>query len=578
MRELRRRAGARRAAGALIAVVGLVAGPIIGLGATGVLGAPPAGAVANSSCAQFAVMPVDGGLYDVQTDEWNSSATQCVSTDGNADFDVTQSGIDTGTNTPGAYPSIYRGCHWGTCTQDSGLPVQVASLGDPTTSWQTTQTAASTYDVAYDVWFNQTPTTGGQPDGAELMVWLNHNGQVQPAGAQVGTVTLDGYAFDVWYDAAQGFNSVAYEMTSGTTSVSGLDLGTLVRDAMARGYIDSSWYLIDVEAGFEIWNGGTGLATDSFSFSPTSAPPAPVGPPTTRIAGEDAIGTAVAVSQNEYPAGGSASSVILARSDYFADALAGAPLAAADHGPLLLTPGAAESATLDPRALAEIQRVLPGGGTVSILGGALALSGDIDGQLTGLGYLVQRIAGSDEFGTAVDIAGRLGDPSTIFEASGLDYPDAVSAGPAAVATRGAILLTDGAVQAPETADYLAAHPGDVRYAIGGPAAALGADPGAIGVYGDDAYGTAAAVAARFFPAAAVLGIVDAGGFSDALVAAPLLGPAGVPLLSVPASLPLPGALNFFLGLVAGQIGSIRVFGGEEAVPDVVVAAVDAAVA
>jgi len=92
MRELRRRAGARRAAGALIAVVGLVAGPIIGLGATGVLGAPPAGAVANSSCAQFAVMPVDGGLYNVQTDEWNSSATQCVSTDGNADFDVTQFG------------------------------------------------------------------------------------------------------------------------------------------------------------------------------------------------------------------------------------------------------------------------------------------------------------------------------------------------------------------------------------------------------------------------------------------------------------------------------------------------------
>ena len=36
------------------------------------------------------------------------------------------------------------------------------------------------YDVAYDIWFNQTPATNGQPNGAELMIWLNHNGSVQP--------------------------------------------------------------------------------------------------------------------------------------------------------------------------------------------------------------------------------------------------------------------------------------------------------------------------------------------------------------------------------------------------------------
>jgi len=39
--------------------------------------------------------------------------------------------------------------------------------------------------------------------------------------------------------------------------------------------------------------------------------------------------------------------------------------------------------------------------------------------------------------------------------------------PAAIHTGGAILLTDGTVQAPETATYLGAHSGDTRYAIGG---------------------------------------------------------------------------------------------------------------
>ena len=39
------------------------------------------------------------------------------------------------------------------------------------------------------------------------------------------------------------------------------------RNAVRRGYIRMSWYLIDVEAGFELWRGGAGLATDSFSVN-----------------------------------------------------------------------------------------------------------------------------------------------------------------------------------------------------------------------------------------------------------------------------------------------------------------------
>ena len=36
---------------------------------------------------------------------------------------------------------------------------------------------------------------------------------------------------------------------------------------MARGSLNPANYLIDAEAGFEIWQGGQGLATNSFSFN-----------------------------------------------------------------------------------------------------------------------------------------------------------------------------------------------------------------------------------------------------------------------------------------------------------------------
>jgi cellulose 1,4-beta-cellobiosidase len=223
---------------------------------------------ASQYCGQYDTASVAGGLYHVQTDKWDSSATMCISTDGNADFTVSQSALNNNGDAPGAYPSIYRGCHWGSCTANSGLPLQVSRMGNPTTSWSTSQPGSGTYDVAYDIWFNQTSYTSGQPNGLEMMIWLNSRGGVVPSNSKVGQVTLDGRTYNVWYKRTSSWNYVAYQMVNSTTSVSNLNIGTLARDAESRGYLNASWYLIDVEAGFEIWQGGTGLATTSFSVNP----------------------------------------------------------------------------------------------------------------------------------------------------------------------------------------------------------------------------------------------------------------------------------------------------------------------
>jgi hypothetical protein len=295
--------------------------------------------------------------------------------------------------------------------------------------------------------------------------------------------------------------------------------------------------------------------------------------PAQRIYGADAIGTSIAISQAEFPAAGSAGGVVLARSDYFSDALTGGPLAAMVGGPLLITPGATLSSNLDPRVQSEIERVLPPGKTVYVLGGPEALSPNIDTTLENLGYDVVRVAGTDAYGTAVAIAGQLGDPSTIFEATGTNFADALSAVPAAIQAHGAILLTDGATQAPETAAYLAAHPSDTRYAIGGPLAASGADPSATAVWGADLYGTSAAVAKRFFPKANTFGAATALNFPDALSGGVFMGSSSHlgPMLLVGLSLPLPSTISDFLGSEP-NLTNAYLFGGPLAVGDDVLGA------
>ncbi|MGH8888643.1 MAG: cell wall-binding repeat-containing protein [Acidothermaceae bacterium] len=279
-----------------------------------------------------------------------------------------------------------------------------------------------------------------------------------------------------------------------------------------------------------------------------------------RLAGANRDATAVAISQNAFPDAGSAGAVVLARSDGFADALAGGPLAAAKHGPLLLT----SSDSLDGMTKAEIQRVLPVGGTVYVLGSTTALSAKVSAAMTAIGDVPVRLAGPDRFGTAIAVANALGNPSTVFEVNGLDFPDALSAVPAAVSTGGVVLLTHGPAQAKATATYLSAHPGS-HYAVGGLAAA--ADPSAIALAGANRYATSDQVASAFFPKSNGVTAASGLGFADALAAGPVAGAALQPLLLVPTSGPLPEPIIAYLGTRDATVTSITVAGGTASVTD-----------
>ncbi|MDQ1540284.1 MAG: large repetitive protein, partial [Actinomycetota bacterium] len=150
-------------------------------------------------------------------------------------------------------------------------------------------------------------------------------------------------------------------------------------------YDSATHQLVAVDASPESW----AVPTSTWIYGSTTG--STVLP--TRVFGTDRESTAVAVSQSAFAADGTAPAVVLAREDAFPDALAGGPLAAAKHGPLLLT----ASGSLDAVTKTEIQRVLKPGGTVFLLGGTAALSASVSTAVVALGFGAVRISGSDRF-------------------------------------------------------------------------------------------------------------------------------------------------------------------------------------
>jgi hypothetical protein len=242
--------------------VGILA--ITGLAITVALA--PAAAADTAICDKFGSTTIQGGHLYVQNNNWGDDTTQCINVT-DTGFALTRSDHNKPTNgAPGSYPSVFAGCHYGLCSAGSGLPMQASNPAFQNVATSVNMTyAAGQWDAAYDIWFDPTPRTNGQNTGAELMVWINHAGAPQPVGSRVATVNLAGGTWDVWFGNI-GWNVVSYVRTAGTGSVA-FAVRDFFNDMRDRGYAQSAWYLTSVQAGFEPWQGGAGLALTNFTYT-----------------------------------------------------------------------------------------------------------------------------------------------------------------------------------------------------------------------------------------------------------------------------------------------------------------------
>lgn len=242
-----------------IAVVALACATVVGVGVSGAR-------ADDRLCETFALSAVDGGRYNVQNNNYGNHGRQCVTaTSAGFDVDVADGSIPPG-GAPKSYPSILAGCHWGRCTTGSALPIRASAIGAARTSVAITA-APGSWNAAYDIWFNSTPTTDVASDATEMMIWIDANDAPDPIGKVVGQVDLDGASWQVWQGKA-ATNVISFVREQGATSVD-LALEPFVTHAIERGATKEGDYLTSVQFGFEPWSDGAGLAARGFSFTTT---------------------------------------------------------------------------------------------------------------------------------------------------------------------------------------------------------------------------------------------------------------------------------------------------------------------
>lgn len=253
---------------------------------------------------------------------------------------------------------------------------------------------------------------------------------------------------------------------------------------------------------------------------------------TTRLAGADRYGTAVAISQRYAP--GARVAYVATGLDY-PDALSAAAAAGRAGGPLLLT----RATVLPDDVRAELERLRPG--RIVVVGGPSVVSAAVKRELAKIAP-TKRVAGGDRYETSARVVeAAFATAPVVFLATGRAFPDALSASGAAGAIDAPVLLVNGAAATlpATTLTWLRARKtttvaiagGDGAVSSGVQAQLLRAGFTVERHAGQSRYETAAALNEAYFAPGASPTVLLATGtdFPDALAGAALAGAIGAPL-------------------------------------------------
>ena len=188
---------------------------------------------------------------------------------------------------------------------------------------------------------------------------------------------------------------------------------------------------------------------------------------------------------------------------------------------------------------------------------------------------ITRIAGGDRYATSVAVS-KAEFPTTapvVYIASGVNYPDALAAGPAAAQSGGPLLLTTPYdVPGDVITEVQRLHPASI-VVVGGPfpigdgvlSQLRAAVPGATvsRAAGDDRFATSRAVASGAFTTASTVYLASGNTFPDALTAGGAAGSAGAPILLVDGNAPSVDSATASL-LSSLKAKTVKVVGGTDA--------------
>ena len=365
----------------------------------------------------------------------------------------------------------------------------------------------------------------------------------------------------------------------------GIDEGVRVERGQLLGYLGDSGNAENTapHLHFEMRDANGALVNPMASLDAAERGDAPAGEaepsPIPRLAGDDRVATAIAVSQRGWPEG--AARAVLAAGDRYAEALPASVLAGSQGGPLLLV---ASTGMTDDLAQ-ELERL--GAADVLVVGSVPAT---VDQSLAADGRRVRRIGvAGDAVATAAAIARELGGAGGAAVLVNRDrFPDGVSAAALAAGRGWPILLT--------TTDVVPQVSVDAWRSIGVPRIVLmggtgviapnierfvddggGCETGAPGsgcaverVAGGDRYGTSVAAAQLALAGGGrsldSLLLGTGANYPDTLASGPLAARlAGIALLVDGTGGQADGASRSFLSANADAVDDVAILGGPGAV-------------
>jgi hypothetical protein len=229
----------------------------------------PAMTGTGRSCSQYpeAAVTADGKQYYVVGNAWGPGSgdnTQCINWTGTNFTIESQTASNVGSPEPVSYPSVILGRKGNISSQNSGLPIQVSAISSIETGFHTNSGSISgTFNAAYDIWTSS--NSGGSTAEYFVMLWPKTVGSISPAGQVTGSVSIEGYQWEVWTGGTGQGNApyIAYKLTSGVDDLD-VDLAPFFQDAVANRGLPSNQWIINIQAGFEIWGGGGGLECECF--------------------------------------------------------------------------------------------------------------------------------------------------------------------------------------------------------------------------------------------------------------------------------------------------------------------------
>ena len=225
-----------------------------------------------------------GQSYQLNNNIWgagtNGAGSQCVWYDNSSQ----QWGCNashtsgTGQNIKG-YPALVRGWLWynssgsiWASSSDTSFPVQMSHLSSFRSNWtMTVPSNGEKYNSSYDIWLDASNNPNYKAK-KEVMIWLNYKGPayngsdfLPVGGTPIHTnISIAGSTWNIW-SGNNGTNDVyTFRRTSNTSSVSNLDIKAFLTYAQNDGFFSSSYYLLGVQAGWEIVAGGA-FTTNSYT-------------------------------------------------------------------------------------------------------------------------------------------------------------------------------------------------------------------------------------------------------------------------------------------------------------------------